>query len=104
MKIEKKIISNRIMDGIEVSFDGCSLTWAGYHSHLLIVLIEQDWKYDNLIDYLTNEWEKESYHAVTRLSKFLPPHILKDMQRKIRMYIIEKVFDFKRTMTQGKTK
>ena len=58
------------MDGIEVSFDGCSLTWAGYHSHLLIVLIEQDWKYDNLIDYLTNEWEKESYHAVTRLSKF----------------------------------
>jgi len=90
------------MDGIEVSFNGCLLTWAGYHSHLLIVLMEPDWKYENLIDYLTEEWEKESYHTVLKISAFVPPHIIKDMQRKIRMYIVEKVFDFKRTMAQSK--
>jgi len=104
MKIEEKIISNKLMDGIEVSFNGCLLTWAGYHSHLIIVLMEQDWKYENLIDYLTKQWEKESYHAVLTVSTLVPPYIIKDMQRIIRMYIIEKVFELKKTMAQSKIK
>jgi len=102
MKIEKKIIRNALMDGIEVSFNGYSLTWAGYHTHLLIVLMEQDWKYEKLLSYLINEWKKESYHAVIRISESVAPDILKDMQREIRTIIIKKVFEFKKTMAQSK--
>lgn len=84
------------MDGIEVSFRDFSLTWAGYHSEILITLMEHDWKYENLIVALTERWEKESFHAVTKLSQEAPPAIINNMQKMIRMFIIEQVNNFRR--------
>ena len=98
MKISKVIYNNEHYDAIEVSFRDHKLVWVGYHSHLLITLMEENWKYDKLIDNLTDQWVNESYYAIFQLMQVAPSPMVKKMQSIVRMYIIEMVFEFKLIM------
>lgn len=88
------------MDGVKVEYNGYSLTWVSEHSHMLISLIEQDWKYEDLIPFLTEEWKQDSYKDLLILEKVAPPEVVRDMKLLVEVYIIERILDFRRAMVR----
>jgi len=86
------------MDGVKMEYKGHSLTWIAAHSHMLISLMEQNWKYEELIPRLTEEWEEESYDDLQLLKNVAPPEVVRFMHMVVSAYIIEKILDFRRSM------
>jgi len=89
------------MDGVKMEYNGYSLMWVAEHSHILISLMEQNWKYEKLIPHLTEEWEEESFHDLQLLQDVAPPEVVRFMHMVVSSYIIEKILDFRRSMLRN---
>lgn len=89
MKIEKTIYNNIKYDAIEVSFREHKLCWVGYHSNMLIMLMEHNWQYTKLLDVLIEQWKSESYYSILQLHTVAPAQIVKAMKEMVRVFICE---------------